>query len=427
MPIERLFARAVPAAGLVTLALLAAETGQPERLSGAWPQFGGPTRDFRAPDGVALAARWPAQGPPRVWDRPLGEGYSGVVGDDMRLFTMFRRSDREIVIALDAATGRTLWERDNPAPALEQQDLSQGPGPHATPLITGSVVCTAGVTGLLQCLDRTTGEVRWRRELIQDLGGTPVYRGYSSSPLAWRDLVIAPVGGEGRGLMAFHRDDGREVWRAGTFHNTNGSPIVIEAAGRHQVMAFSHEGLAAFDPSDGEPLWTHAHPQRFNDNISLPLADGGRVFCTSALDGGARLIEITSGGKGLTARELWHQPRFGVYFTNVLWIDGYVYGSSGGVGPTFFSALDARTGELLWQDREIPRAGLLHAGGRTVALTETGELLLARLSPEGVEVLSRAAVLGEGPPAPMALMGTQLVVRDRSRIVALELGGESGR
>jgi outer membrane protein assembly factor BamB len=279
------------------------------------------------------------------------------------------------------------------------------------------------VTGLLQCFDRETGRPRWRRELIRDLGGTPVYRGYSSSPLGWRDSIIVPVGGDGRGLMAFHRDDGRELWRAGGFQNTNGSPILIEAAGRSQVVAFTHEGLAAFDPSTGAALWTHAHPQRFTDNISLPVSKDGRVFCTSALDGGARLIEIRRDGEGLRTHELWHQPRFGVYYTNVLWIDGFFYGSSGGVGPTFMTALDARTGAIAWQSRDVPRASLLYADGKTVMLTETGELLLARLSPEGVKVLARAAVLNPGAPAPLALSGSVLLVRDRSRVVALDLGG----
>ena len=427
MPVNRLFGPVVPLACLLSLALPAGDAGQTEGPGSDWPQFGGPSRDFHAPPGVRLADRWPDAGPRRVWERPLGEGYSGIAAGGGRLFTMFRRGGREVVVALDASTGATLWERESDASPLEKQDLSQGPGPHATPLVTGDVVCAAGVTARLQCLDRATGGPRWRRELARDLGGTPVYRGYSSSPLAWQDAVIVPVGGDGRGLMAFHRDDGRELWRAGRFHNTNASPILIEAAGRTQVIAFTQDGLAAFDPSTGKALWSHAHPQRFHDNISLPLARGARVFCTSSLDGGARLIEIQRDGGKLGTRELWHQPRFGVYFTNVLWINGVLYGSSGGVGPTFLSALDARTGEVLWQSRDVPRASLLYADGRTVILTETGELLLARLSPAGVEVVSRTEALSEGPPAPLALAGTRLYARDRARIVALELGEAGGR
>jgi len=412
---------------LISGAALAGAARQRDTPSRDWPQFGGPTRDFRAPDGVRLADSWPHAGPPKAWDRPLGEGYSGIVASGGRLFTMARRGDREVVIALDASTGAAVWEHDYPAPPLEKQDLIQGPGPHATPLATGDVVCTAGVTALLQCLDRDTGQLRWRRELVRDLGGTPVYRGYSSSPLAWQDSIIVPVGGDGRGLMAFHRDDGRELWRAGRFQNTNASPILVEAAGRRQVVAFTHEGLAAFDPSTGEALWTHAHPQRFQDNISLPLSNGARVFCTSAVDGGARLLEIRRAGDGLRTHELWQQPRFGVYFTNVLWIDGYFYGSSGGVGPTFLTALDARTGQVAWQSRDVPRTSLLYADGKTVMLTETGELLLARLSGDGVNVLARAAVLGAGPPTPLALTGSILLARDRSRVVALELGADVRR
>jgi outer membrane protein assembly factor BamB len=413
----------VAAIGLVA-GVAAGQSPAPEDAAApaVWPQFGGPTRDFQVPATIPLADRWPGQGPPRLWARPLGQGYSGIVTDGARLFTMFRRGPDEVTVALDPATGETIWEHATPVVPLDDQDLTQGAGPHATPLVSGDAVCTVGVTGTLQCFDAATGRLRWRRELVRDLGGTPVFRGYSSSPLAWGDRVIVPVGGEGRGLVAFDRGDGREVWRAGNFDNTNGSPIRLDAVGRSHVVAFGHRGLAAFDAATGAQLWTHDHPQRFADNISLPVWNGAHLFCTSALDGGARLIAIDEAADGPRPREIWHQPRFGVYFTNVLWLGDHVYGTTGGLGPTFLTALDTRTGDVAWQTRDVPRASLLHADGKVVMLTETGELLLTRLSPDGVTILARTPLLDEGPPTPLTLVGRTLLARDGSRLVALDLG-----
>ena len=82
-----------------------------------WPQFGGPLRNFTSPS-KGLANTWPAEGPRKVWSRPLGEGYSGIAVDAGKLYTMYRVSaaqagskfDREVIVALDAQTGKTLWE-----------------------------------------------------------------------------------------------------------------------------------------------------------------------------------------------------------------------------------------------------------------------------------------------------------------------------
>lgn len=81
----------------------------PIRTTAQWPQFVGPRQDFSC-EPVELALEWPTEGPKQIWSRPLGDGYSAisVLGD--RLYTMYRDDDEEIVIALDAASGKTIWE-----------------------------------------------------------------------------------------------------------------------------------------------------------------------------------------------------------------------------------------------------------------------------------------------------------------------------
>src|SRR5687767_8351328 len=98
-----------------------------------WPQWGGPTRDFHAA-GVEWTP-WTASGPAYLWERPLGEGYSGIASVGDTLYTMYRRGEEEVVVAIDAATGVTRWEHAYPATWLSGMDAQQGPGPHATPLV----------------------------------------------------------------------------------------------------------------------------------------------------------------------------------------------------------------------------------------------------------------------------------------------------
>ena len=142
----------------------------------AWPQWGGPARDFHSTS-TGLADAWPAAGPPVLWSRPLGTGHSSIVADDGRLFTMYRRgngrakvgpwSNEETVVALDAKSGETLWEHSYPA-RTGFEDFSFGPGPHATPLVVGDRVFTAGTNQQLHAFDKRTGKVLWSHDFVKE-------------------------------------------------------------------------------------------------------------------------------------------------------------------------------------------------------------------------------------------------------------------
>jgi hypothetical protein len=91
-------------AQLLAVLLLLTETGA-RTQSSDWAQWGGPQRNFKS-DTKGLAAEWPVTGPRRLWQRELGEGYSAIAAESGKLFTMYRKGEHEIVIALDAATGK---------------------------------------------------------------------------------------------------------------------------------------------------------------------------------------------------------------------------------------------------------------------------------------------------------------------------------
>jgi hypothetical protein len=88
--------------------------GEAQGRSENWHQWGGPQRNFNVQS--APLAPWPAAGPRQLWRRPLGEGYASILVDQSTLVTMYRRGDAEVVVALDASSGRTLWEHVYDAP-----------------------------------------------------------------------------------------------------------------------------------------------------------------------------------------------------------------------------------------------------------------------------------------------------------------------
>jgi outer membrane protein assembly factor BamB len=393
-------------------------TGQ---APGDWPQWGGPARNFKS-QARRLAATWPARGPKKLWRRRLGEGFSSIVVEDRSLYTMFRRGTAEISVALDVTTGQTRWEHADPAPLGPQYDMEYGPGPHATPLLTGELVITAGATGHVNALDKHSGKLVWSRDLVRDFGAAPRQRGYSCSPLAYHDTVILMVGGPGAGVVALNRADGSVVWKALNLLNSQASPILIEVDGQEQVVAFMAEVVAGLDARTGRPLWQVAHPTDWGLNTSTPVwSKDDLLFVSSGYGGGSRMIRLTRSATGTSATEVWFTRRVRMHFGTAMRLGPYILGSSGDFGPTFFAAIDAQTGHPVWRERGLGKASFLYADGRLIILDEDGQLTLATPGKHGLRVDSRAQVLDPVAWTVPALAGTTLYLRDRRQIMALDL------
>jgi outer membrane protein assembly factor BamB len=421
---------------LLLPAVLCATSASSQAPAPAWPQWGGPTRDFRAP-AARLAARWPASGPKALWSRALGDGYSAVVTDGDALFTMYRPpkgllaamaskftgSDPEAVIALDAATGRTRWEHVyEPAPH-KGLNLEYGPGPHATPLIAGDLLFAVGTTGRLMALEKATGKERWSQELWDAMGGTVQDRGYSCSPLAYGENVLVTVGGKGQAVVAFRQRDGQVAWKAADLQPSPSSLMVINLDGQDQLLMFHANGIAGLDPRNGAVLWDHPHKTDWGLNIALPIwGEDKLLFVSSAYSGGSRVLQLARAGERTQVKELWFSSKLRIHHGNGLRIGDYVYGSSGDFGPSFLVAMNVRTGEMAWQERGLAKATAVLADGKLVLLDEEGTLALATVTPQKLEIHSRASVFqGRSWTAP-TLAGTRLYLRDRTAIKAFDIG-----
>src|SRR4051794_28836642 len=199
------------AVGAPALARALRASAQTAAREVAWTQWGGPHRNFQT-EAAGLRDTWPPSGPRVIWKRPLGEGYSSPSVEHGVLYTMYGQPRQEVVVAASAETGKTLWEASNPMTFQSDAASEMGNGTYATPLIVGERVFTAGVAGRLQCLDKKTGRLQWTQELWRDHRGSRLMYGYACSPIAYRDMVIVPVGGPGKALMAFRQADGTVAW-----------------------------------------------------------------------------------------------------------------------------------------------------------------------------------------------------------------------
>lgn len=386
-----------------------------------WPQWGGKRRNFTS-GAKGLADTWPAEGPKELWSRSLGEGYSSMAVEGGRLYTLYRTGQEETVVALDATSGETLWEHTYEARSLPKMTLEYGPGPHSTPLVVGNRVFTTGAMGTFLALDKVTGKVLWSHNLYEEFGSN-WRRGYSCSPVAYQDMVILTLGAGGEnGVAAFDQKTGKLIWKASDYVYGFSSPILITVDGQDQLVIFMSKEAAGLDPMTGERLWSHPHKTSWGLNISTPLwGEGNLLFLSSAYNGGSRVLQLSQADGKTSVKELWFNNRFRIHFGNAIRIGDYVYGSSGDFGPAFFTAVHVRTGKVAWRNRSFARFSSVYADGKLFLVDEDGALALVTVTPEGMELHSRAEVLNSNAWTGPILAGSTLYVRDRKQLRAFAL------
>lgn len=388
----------------------------------AWTQWGGPSRNFQT-QATGIKDTWPAGGPRVVWKRQLGEGYSAPVVEGGVLYTMYGKPREEVVVAANAETGATLWE-SNSSMSFASDAPEMGNGPYASPLIAGDRLITAGVAGKLQCFDKRTGKLLWMQELWKTHGGSRMMYGYASSPIAFRDQVIVPVGGPGKSLMAFKLSDGSVAWSKLDFGNVYSSPILINVSGLEQLAVLMDGAILAVNPHNGDEQWEVPFKALYSIAIATPLfsPQDNLLFVSSEYEGGAKVIELKRQGLQTTANELWSSNRLRLHHGNAMRVGDVIYFSSGGKGSQpILSAVEARTGKIVWQERSIGKATFVQADGKLITLDGDGTLMIAYPSPQGFKVTAKAPLLASVAWTPPVLVGSRLYLRDRLTMMAVDL------
>jgi len=389
----------------------------------AWTQWGGPHRNFQT-EATGIKDAWPAGGPRVIWKRPLGEGYSAPVIEGGVLYTMYGKPREEVVLAASAETGQTLWEHASPM-SFNSDAPEMGNGPYASPLVAGDRLFTAGVAGKLQCFEKRTGKLLWTQELWKTHQGSQLMYGYASSPIAFRDTVIVPVGGPGKSIMAFKQADGSVAWGKLDFGNVYSSPVLINVSGLEQLAVLMDGAILGVNPHNGDEQWEVPFKANYSIAVATPLygPDDNLLFVSSEYDGGAKMIELQRQGLQTKATELWSNIRLRLHHGNAIRVGDAIYFSSGGKGSqAILSAVEARSGKILWQERSIEKATFVRADGKLIALSQDGTLMIAYPSPQGFRIATKAPLLSSLAWTPPVLVGTRLYLRDRRTMMAVDLG-----
>jgi outer membrane protein assembly factor BamB len=388
--------------------------------SGAdWPGIFGPNRDGVSPE-KGLLASWPKKGPPVVWEREAGEGYSGpvVAGDAVVLF--HRVGGEEIVACLHAATGKDRWKFSYPTAYSDL--LGKGDGPRATPLIADGKVWTLGAAGVFSCINLSDGSKLWQRDLLADYAPRPSFFGVGSTPLLENGRLLVNVGAAGAGVVCFDAATGKEMWKATNQGASYSSPVAATIDGVRHAIFFTREGVLSLDPATGAERFSKRWRSRMDAsvNAATPQVVGDLLFVTASYNTGALLVRCKKDG----LEQLWTSDRVlsSQYATPIVH-DGYLYGCDGrsDAGAVALRCLELKTGNVLWSKESFGSSAVTYADGHLILLTEDGDLVLCDCTPAGYRELARSAVLTAPVRALPALSGGRFYARDNRRLMCWDL------
>lgn len=381
-------------AAIIALCSVAAACGED------WPQWRGPHRDGVWHE-TGILQSFPPEGLKVLWRVPVGVGFSSPVVAQGRVYVtdshVTRTNVRENVRCLDAATGKTIWIHSYDVVYPEYGADPDHPfGPVATPVIADGKVYTFGRMSDLLCLDAVTGRVYWRHELPKEYETKEDLRGPNSSPVIEGKLIIIAIAKSPQiSIVAFDKDSGRQAWEALDEIPSNTSPIVIESAGRRQLIVWAYKSVAALDPLTGGILWRQEVPIWGNYAVPTPVWKDDLLLLSGLM---LKLQRDKPGASVLWPDEL--RP-LNIYVSDTstpLLQDGLVF------SPTRkgeLLCLDATTGKQLWQTNGISESSsgasihITAVPGIRCALlfTDRGDLILSRLAAAGYQELGRFHLL----------------------------------
>ena len=336
-----------------------------------WPQWRGPDRSDVSKE-TGLLKTWPDGGPKRIWlYENAGNGYSGPAIAKGKLFTLGTRSDNEILLVLDANTGKEI----SVAKVGAILDNGWGDGPRGTPTVDGDRVYAMSGMGDLVCVQIADGTILWWASM-KDLGGKRPNWGYTESVLIDGQQVVCTPGGAKGAVAALDKMTGKVLWQSKEFTEPAHYSSIVPAQinGSAQYVQRTEKSVVGISPRDGKLLWETSFPGR-TAVIPTPIVRGNDVYVTAGYGAGCKLVRIAPDN---TVTTIYENKVMKNHHGGVILVDDHIYGYA----DPGWVCQDFKTGESLWNHRGLGKGAIGYADGMLYCLEETtGTVALVEASP----------------------------------------------
>lgn len=373
-----------------------------------WPQWRGLERNGTSPE-----TGWFKEGATArvVWEASVGAGYSAVAVRGGRLYTAGNRDNKDVVVCLEAGSGKPVWRYDYACPAGDH------PGPRGTPATDETSVYFISREGQAFCLDASTGACRWKRDLKADLSAKFPHWGVSGSPILEGDMLLLNVGSRG---MALDRKTGATKWDSGGAETGYSSPVVAGKGSGRSVIVFAAKRVTGSDLATGRKLWEYPWSTSYDVNAADPVVVDGKVFITSGYNRGGALLKV----EGESPVVVWENKNMGSQFGTPVVRQGYAYSGHGNVGKGSVRCIEVASGAVQWEHGGLSYGSLVLAVDKLLILGEKGVLAVAEATPEKYREVWQGKVLdGTCWTMPTLCEGLVYCRNNQGRLVCVDLKG----
>jgi outer membrane protein assembly factor BamB len=385
-----------------------------QRPSSDWTQWRGPNRDGVAP-APSDAQAWPAQ-LMQKWKVEVGLGYATPLVVGNRIYQFARKGDREVMMAIDADSGKVLWETGYSAVfTVMSAAAPHGPGPKSTPVFFNERLFSIGMTGIVTAYDAASGKQLWQKP---GSATVPMYTSHAFSPIISGGNVIFHLGGHDEGaITAFDVNTGEVRWSLRGDGPGYGSPVLAEFGGTRQIVTITQGKLVGVDAASGTLLWERAFvsPNFTNSNTPVVADDllivaGGSGTATSA-------YRVSKKGAQWVVDIAWENSEVPMRLSDAVLAGDVLFGISTRNAGQYF-AVDVKTGKTLWtsEGRQAAHAAIARSGDLLFSMEEDGELVVARNSRTAFEPLHRYKVSDAATWAQPSYSGNRVFVKDVSTL-----------
>lgn len=352
-----------------------------------FPQFLGPNRTGMITN-APLARDW-VQSPPKcLWRQPIGLGWSGFSVSGRQAITQEQRGEDEMIVSYELQSGNVLWAHTN---RVRFSEMLGGDGPRATPTISHGRVYAMGGSGILDCLEKSTGRLIWSRDVLGENHLTSITWGKSCSPLLVGEVVLV-TGGEEREktLLAYEAASGNPAWNAGRDRASYSSPMLVSLAGREQIVLVNGRSVTGHELPSGKILWEYPWPAEYAKVTQPLLIDTNHLFIAAGYGVGCVMLQIDASPTGeWTATPLWKNRNIKPKFTNLVKKGEHVYGLDDGV----LVCVDLRNGERAWKQGRYGHGQILLVNDLLLVQAENGEVVMLDINPTAPQELTRFKAL----------------------------------